>query len=61
MQIRSQTIHILHISQEGQLLMSQRLGTHCQDDDELAIARYEDAELAWHDLQPEVQPANFGL
>lgn len=53
-QVRSQTIHILHITESGKLVLSQRLGMHCRDDDELALARYYDAESNWLQQHPQV-------
>lgn len=52
--VRSQTIHLLHVTKQGQLLVSQKLGKYIRDDDELTLARHEEAQAAWnaaHDAQ----------
>lgn len=46
--VRSQTIHLLHVSRQGQLLVSQKLGKYIQDDDELLLQRQEEAQGAWN-------------
>ena len=47
-QVRSQTVHILHITDSGKLVVSQKLGTFCRDDDELALSRCREAEQTFH-------------
>ena len=47
-QVRSQTVHILHITDSGKLVVSQKLGAFCRDDDELAISRCREAEQTLH-------------
>lgn len=55
-QVRSQTIHLLHILETGKLVLSQKIGPHCWDDDALAIEQYENGIKAWCDDHKEVKP-----
>lgn len=53
-QVRSQTIHLLHVSRQGHLLVAHKLGKYIQDDDELLLARHDEAQAAWNAAHQQV-------